>query len=157
MTQPDPPSGPVPSPEGQLISLVRQSRTPSMSVRAAARLAGISETHWRHVEAGYESKGGMKIPVGVSAKTAARMAWVVGISPARLGQVRPAAGLILAEIVRNEGNCVIPMGRRGNPGPPDVSVKEALSALAEDAATMAEEEHKRRNGPPRQSGESAPA
>jgi hypothetical protein len=77
-TPPDPP------PEGVLIESAR--RDAELSVRESARRAGISEGWWRQVVKGSQSvPGGAYVPVrGVPAKTIAKMATAVGLSPERM-------------------------------------------------------------------------
>lgn len=91
---------PVQPPEGRLLRLARESHRPrKLSVRSAARRAGVSESHWRHVEAGYEPKGGMEVPVRAAASTLARMAQAVGVTPDQLtGTGRADAAESLREL-----------------------------------------------------------
>lgn len=99
MTRPTPAADPA----GRLIKLARQALPPpGLSIRAAARQAGVSETHWRHAEAGYERKGGQKLPVRVSDLNLARMAYVVRVGPGRLEAEtgRTEAAAILREMQR---------------------------------------------------------
>ena len=61
---------------------------PKLSVREAARRAGISEGWWRQVVRGYQPlKGGGKAPMTGSAATVAAMAQVVGVTPEQLEAV----------------------------------------------------------------------
>lgn len=111
-----------PPPEGRLLHLARNGTPPrGLSMRAAAKLAGVSETHWRNVESGKESKAGMQIPVRAAADTLARMARVVGLTPERLTQAgRADAAEILDEIIRREHE---PASRREHQepaAPPDI-------------------------------------
>jgi hypothetical protein len=62
------------SPLGELLALHRGNT----SVRKAAARADISEGRWRQIEAGYESKGGMRLPVNARPETVAAMARAVG-------------------------------------------------------------------------------
>ena len=90
---------PEPPPEGALIEAAR--REAGLSVREAARRAGISEGWWRQVVKGYQSMaGGGHGPVHAPADTVAKMAAVVGVTPEQMkgeGQ-RPDA----AEAIRHE-------------------------------------------------------
>lgn len=85
--------------EARLLRTARESHRPrKLSMREAARRAGLSESHWRHVEAGYELKGGHRIPVKASAGTLARMASATGVTPAQLRDAgRDDAAALLAE------------------------------------------------------------
>jgi hypothetical protein len=58
-----------------------------MSAREAARRAGISEGRWRQITGGYQVvSAGVYAPVRGPAATVARMAAVVGVTPAQLRQ-----------------------------------------------------------------------
>jgi Helix-turn-helix domain len=93
MTQPEVP------PEGKLLRLARESHQPrKLSAREAARRAGVSESHWRHVENGFEPRGGMRIPVHSAADTLARMALAVSVAPAEMEAVRPDAARLMREM-----------------------------------------------------------
>jgi transcriptional regulator with XRE-family HTH domain len=72
---------PEPPPEGVLIESARtQAR---LSVREAARRAGISEGWWRQVVKGYQSLSGGSFGTvrGVPAETIAKMARAAGVTP----------------------------------------------------------------------------
>jgi len=75
---------PEPPPEGVLIESAR--REARLSVRAAARRAGISEGWWRQITKGYQSLSGGApgIVRDVPADTVAKMARVVGITPEQM-------------------------------------------------------------------------
>lgn len=74
-----------PPPEGELITEALGRIRPKLSVREAARRAGISEGWWRQVVRGYQPlKGGGKAPMTGSAETIAAMANVVGLTPEQL-------------------------------------------------------------------------
>lgn len=92
---------PEPPPEGVLIEQAR--RDARLSVREAARRAGISEGWWRQVVKGYQPTGeGGYILRHAPAGTVAQMAAVVKLTPERMeteGQ-RPDA----AEIIRQQGD-----------------------------------------------------
>lgn len=85
-----------------MIKLARQGHPEHLSIREAARRANISETRWRHVENGYESRGPIKIPVNPSPRLLARMGRAVEISPERLRPADGEAADILEEIYGNE-------------------------------------------------------
>ena len=70
---------PQPSPLGHLIYIAREGA--GLSIREAARRAGVSESHWRHVESDYESKGGMQLPVNPRPRKIAQMAAVRQSAP----------------------------------------------------------------------------
>jgi hypothetical protein len=93
---------PGPTAAGRLIKLARQGRREQLSIREAARRANISETRWRHVEAGFESRGPVKIPVNPTSGLLARMSAAVGLSPERLRPADGEAADILEEIYSHE-------------------------------------------------------
>jgi hypothetical protein len=80
------PNRPEPPPWGALITdSLRRTR---LSAREAARRAGISEGRWRQIAGGYQVvSAGVYAPVRGPAATLARMAAVVGVTPAQLRQV----------------------------------------------------------------------
>jgi hypothetical protein len=69
-----------------------------LSAREAARRAGISEGRWRQIAGGYQVvSAGVYAPVHGPAQTLARMAAVVGVTPAQLTEAgRPDAAKELA-------------------------------------------------------------
>jgi transcriptional regulator with XRE-family HTH domain len=69
-----------------------------LSAREAARRAGISEGRWRQIASGYQVvSAGVYAPVRGPAQTLARMAAVVGVTPAQLRRAgRPDAARALA-------------------------------------------------------------
>jgi hypothetical protein len=69
-----------------------------LSAREAARRAGISEGRWRQIASGYQVvSAGVYAPVRGPAQTLARMAAVVGVTPAQLRRAgRPDAAKALA-------------------------------------------------------------
>jgi transcriptional regulator with XRE-family HTH domain len=77
---------PAPPAEGELIT--RALKAKKLSVREAARRAGISEGWWRQIVKGYQSlSGGGYGPVRGPAETLARMAKVVDVTPEQLTKV----------------------------------------------------------------------
>lgn len=80
------PNRPEPPPWGTLITdSLHRTR---LSAREAARRAGISEGRWRQIAGGYQVvSAGVYAPVRGPAATLARMAAVVGVTPAQLKQV----------------------------------------------------------------------
>lgn len=96
---------PEPPPEGVLIETARNEAR--LSVREAARRAGISEGWWRQVVKGYQSlSGGTYGDVRAPADTVAGMAKVAGVTPEQLeseGQ-RPDAAEILRKMDDDDGD-----------------------------------------------------
>lgn len=86
--------------EARLIRERRIAQVPRLSMRRAAHLAGIAAQSWANVEAGQKSLGaGIVVPHEGSAEMVARMASVVGVTPAELaGAGREDAAAILAII-----------------------------------------------------------
>jgi transcriptional regulator with XRE-family HTH domain len=79
------PDRPEPPPWGALIT--DSLRQAGLSAREAARRAGISEGRWRQITSGYQVvSAGVYAPVRGPAATLARMAAVVGVTPAQLRQ-----------------------------------------------------------------------
>ena len=88
-----------PPPEAALIAARLAARVPHMSRREAARRAGISETRWRQIENGIIRVRGADYPEVAPAGTLARIALVVGITPAELESAgRPDAAAELAQL-----------------------------------------------------------
>lgn len=101
---PQPPLPPAP-PESQLIAARRKAMDPEPSYRKAARAAGISPERWRQIETGIARVArGTDVPVrDVPAQTIARMARVVGATPAELESVgRADAAAELRRIIEAE-------------------------------------------------------
>ena len=74
---------PSPPPWGALLTKALASA--EISAREAARRAGISEGRWRQIASGYQVVSpGIYAPVHGPAKTLARMAAVVGVTPEQL-------------------------------------------------------------------------
>lgn len=95
---------PEPPPEGVLIEQARNQA--KLSVREAARRAGISEGWWRQVAKGYQSLSGGAFGIvrDVPADTVAKMAKAAGVKPEQMETEgrRPDAARILREINRQE-------------------------------------------------------
>lgn len=90
------PERPAPPPWGALLTnALSRAR---LSAREAARRAGISEGRWRQIAGGYQVvSAGVYAPVRGPADTLARMAAVVGVTPAQLRRAgRPDAARALA-------------------------------------------------------------
>jgi transcriptional regulator with XRE-family HTH domain len=87
---------PAPPPWGVLVTRARVRA--KLSAREAARRAGISEGRWRQIASGYQVvSAGVYAPVHGPAATLARMAAVVGVTPAQLRKAgRPDAARALA-------------------------------------------------------------
>ncbi len=87
---------PEPPPWGALITAALASE--GISAREAARRAGLSEGRWRQITAGYQVVSpGVYAQVRGPAATLARMAAVVGVSPAQLRSAgRDDAATVLA-------------------------------------------------------------
>lgn len=85
-------------PEGVLIERYRETARPKISARAAARIAGVSDTRWRQIVEGTSAAG--------PADTVARMAQAVGVPTAELEAVRPDAAAearYLEEVAASQG------------------------------------------------------
>lgn len=59
----------------------------TMSIREAARRAGISEARWRHIEKGYQPIGGHQVPVNPRTENVVAIAKAVGMDPAELFRI----------------------------------------------------------------------
>lgn len=90
------PERPAPPPWGAL--LTKALSRAKLSAREAARRADISEGRWRQIAGGYQVvSAGVYAPVRGPADTLARMAAVVGVTPAQLRRAgRPDAASALA-------------------------------------------------------------
>lgn len=103
-------------PEGRLIADAADHM--NLSIREAARRAGISYGRWRQIVTGYQNiSPGSFAPVHAPAKTLARMAAVVGVTSDQMetqGQ-RPDAAEFMRQDVRPEPLLVAPVPRREAP------------------------------------------
>ena len=113
-------------PEGKLIEAA--ARDLDLSIREAARRAGISYGRWRQITSGYQNVSpGSYAEVRAPAKTLARMAAVVNVTPGQLTEAgREDAARILAETP-----AAIPV-----PGPalvPDVKLARDGRSMLENA------------------------
>lgn len=61
-----------------MITAARKRVQPKLSVSEAARRAGISESRWWQIVRGYQTVGGIDVPVNAPPETIARMAKAVG-------------------------------------------------------------------------------
>lgn len=92
-----------PPPEAVLIATKRDGAVPRLSMREAARLAGISATRWRQLEAGTIRVKGTDYPEKAPAETLALMAQAVGATPEELRTSgRDDAAAILVKILAVE-------------------------------------------------------
>ncbi|WP_413808193.1 helix-turn-helix domain-containing protein [Streptomyces sp. OE57] len=90
-TRPEPPR------EAALIEAARKRAR--LSIREAARRAGLSDARWRQIKDGYQSVSGEAIAVKGPPETLARMAQVVDVSAEELARVgRQDAAKALEEI-----------------------------------------------------------
>jgi hypothetical protein len=99
-------------PEGRLIAEAADRM--NLSIREAARRAGISYGRWRQIVTGYQNVSpGSYAAVHAPARTLARMAAVTGITAERLETEgrRPDAALELAEILRQRADAPEPAAR----------------------------------------------
>jgi hypothetical protein len=86
---------------GELIRAARDAMTPKLSLRDAAKRAGISPENWGHVERGYQLLHGRYRAAPGTPSTVAHMARVVGVSPTRLRAAgNDPAAEILEEMLR---------------------------------------------------------
>jgi hypothetical protein len=92
---------PAPPPEAQLITRLRENMVPPLSMREAARRAGMSASAWTQNEQGWRKVApGVTIPVRATADKLARMALVVGAKPERLREAaRSDAAAILQKLI----------------------------------------------------------
>jgi hypothetical protein len=99
-----------------------------LSAREAARRAGISEGRWRQIAGGYQVvSAGVYAPVHGPAQTLARMAAVVGVTPAQLTEAgRPDAAQALASSGPDSGHELLQRVREMNPE----QARELLAAIA---------------------------
>ena len=89
-------------PEGRLIDDAADRL--DLSIREAAKRAGISYGRWRQIVTGYQNVSpGVFAAVHAPAKTLAKMARVVGVTPPQLTEAgREDAAAILAELTQPE-------------------------------------------------------
>lgn len=110
------PEKPDQPPEGRLIAAALERTNPKLTQRKAAELADISEARWRQLVSGYISVGqGNYAAVHAPAKTLARMADVVGVTPEELNAAdRSDAAVELMQLQRNR-SAHFPVGSEGDP------------------------------------------
>ena len=120
-TRPEPPR------EAALIEAARKRAR--LSVREAARQAGLSDARWRQITSGYQSVSGSHIPVKAPADTLARMAQVLHITAEELVEVgREDAAKALRDITP-----IPEVTPAGGYSPPIDAVYEILAALPPEA------------------------
>ncbi len=111
-------------PEGRLIADAA-SRL-DLSIREAARRAGISYGRWRQIVMGYQNiSPGVYAPVHAPARTVAKMARVVGVTPAQLASAgREDAARTLEEILHSTQEPARPAPSRDDQWTPPLSEEE---------------------------------
>jgi hypothetical protein len=94
-------TSPQPPPEAQLIARLRQAHIPHLSMREAARRAGMSASLWTQYEQGYRKvTAAVTIPIEATDDKLAAMALVVGGAPEQLRQAgRDKAAIILQKLI----------------------------------------------------------
>lgn len=99
---------PQPPPEGRLIAAAAEHQ--ELSIREAARRAGISYGRWRQITSGFQNVSpGSYAAVRAPARTLAKMAQAVGVTPDELaGAGREDAAQVLAEMQRREADAAPP-------------------------------------------------
>jgi transcriptional regulator with XRE-family HTH domain len=135
---------PPPPPEANLIREKREAMIPRLSMREAARRAGISAPWWRMLETGIRRVKGQDFPERANAETLARMARVVGLTPAELhaaasasetpqdaGRIRDAAE-ILARLQPDEARTEAERMAHAVPGLSDRQRRLLTEAVEED-------------------------
>lgn len=87
----------TPKPSAAVAAIDRMRQDEGLSIRQAARRAGISDGRWRQLAKGYSAAGGgMKIPANPTAETLAAMARAVGMPPEQLREFgEPEAARVL--------------------------------------------------------------
>lgn len=92
----------TPQPPPEAVALDRAVTRSRMSVREAAKRAGVSEGRWRQIVKGYQSAGGQQIPVTAPKNTLAKMAHAVGMTPDMLRATgRGDAADVLEDLTEN--------------------------------------------------------
>lgn len=146
---------PEPPPEGRLIEAATALQ--DISIREAARRAGISYGRWRQIVKGYQNIGpGIYGPVrNAPARTVAKMARAAGVTPAQLAAEggRPDAAAILAGLLKTEDEPTlpgIPPVAAAGPDPMAVRIGQAIADELRKIADGIQEEidTERRRGTP---------
>lgn len=88
-------------PEARLIARLRREKVPPLSMREAARRAGFSVATWTQNEQGYRKVTALlTIPITATDEKLARMALVVGATPAQLREAgRDGAARMLQKLI----------------------------------------------------------
>lgn len=135
----------APPPEGTLIRTAREA-PPRMSIKQAARLAGVSDTRWRQIEQGYRMhRGRSEAEPPAPAPILARMARVAGVTPDDLRRAGRGDAAAELEVMRPNG---------GDGGTrPDIDTGELIGLVRELQARVSELEQERRKGQADGSGE----
>ncbi len=123
---------------GTFIERMRSKGGPSLSVRAAARAAGISESRWRQIVNGYRQEADLRVPVRAPARTLARMAQVVGSTPDQLREVGRADAADELVQLRAPGNAQTP----GKEAAVDIAVE--FTAMEQVATAVGDLDHEAR-------------
>ncbi|MEN3225204.1 helix-turn-helix domain-containing protein [Mycolicibacterium porcinum] len=123
---------PMQPPEAEFLERLRTAAKPSLSVRAAAKEAGISDSRWRQIIKGYrqETKD-LRIPVRAPADTLARMATVVQASPEELDAVGRSDA---ADIMRAAADRTMSALDEQEPKPETPAETASVKALGNPAA-----------------------
>lgn len=103
--------------EGSLIE--EAVKASGLSVKKLAANAGMSDTRWRHIVTGWQpAPGGARTPVTAPAKTLARMAFAVGVTPEELAKTgrTDAADLLTRILSDNAWTAGVPYPHTGTAG-----------------------------------------
>lgn len=94
-------TSPLPPPEAKLIAELRTAIVPTLSMREAARRAGMSPALWTQNEQGYRKVApGVTIPIKATPDKLAQMALTVGAKPGQLAERgRPDAAAVLERLL----------------------------------------------------------
>jgi hypothetical protein len=115
---------PAPTPEGELIG--KAAKSAGITVKKAAERAGISDTRWRQIVAGYQTPTrGQHIPVEGRPDTVARMAYAVGLLPEQLEGVGRTDAATILRVIRSDAAAQ-------ESAPPTHVPRASTSVLADD-------------------------
>ncbi|MBC9729888.1 helix-turn-helix transcriptional regulator [Streptomyces sp. TRM68367] len=88
----------TPSPPPEAVLIRNAQKRSGLTVGQAAEQAGIGRSRWNQIVAGYQRVGGTAVEVKAPPETLARMALVVGVTPAQLRDAgREKAAVALEE------------------------------------------------------------
>lgn len=94
---------PEPPPEARLIAKLRDEKVPSLSMREAARRAGMAPATWTQNEQGYRKVGpGVVIPIRATDDKLAAMALIVGATPAQLAEAGREGAARALEVLQQD-------------------------------------------------------